>query len=102
MRPQPAQDSPSWYVPFPDELMWASWGGDAYVAYHRPSGKTHFLNAASYVLLSELLREPLDVDAVARQMALPEGGDEAASARNREQFEALLNYLEQIGLVRRA
>jgi len=96
-----ARHDPSWYVRDPAELIWASWN-ESYVAYHRPSGKTHFLNAASYELLTELLREPRDIETIATEFSPAESEDEVASARNRDQLAALLNQLEQLGLIRRA
>ncbi|WP_405240421.1 HPr-rel-A system PqqD family peptide chaperone [Lentisalinibacter orientalis] len=101
MRPRSSDDSPSWYVPFPDDLIWASWG-DSYVAYHRPSGKTHFLNSASHELLCEVLRESADIEAIARDFAPVNDNDGVVSSRDREQLAALLNHLEELGLVRRA
>src|SRR6056297_1606677 len=98
---RPSQRSQLWYVPRPDDLLWASWG-EAYVAYHRPSGKTHFLNAASHTLLTELLQTPLGISAIARDLNPQEGGDEGASDQDRQQLGALLNQLEQLGLVQRA
>lgn len=43
-----------------DEFAWASWP-DGHVVYHRPSGKTHLLNAQGGALLLELLANPGEV-----------------------------------------
>ena len=39
------------------EFAWADWP-DGHVLYHRPSGKTHFLNDAGATQLRELLAAP--------------------------------------------
>ena len=39
------------------DCVWAIYGDD-YVVFHRPSGKTHFLNAAGHRLLTEILDRP--------------------------------------------
>jgi hypothetical protein len=39
------------------QFAWADWS-DGHVLYHRPSGKTHFLNEAGASLLRELLAAP--------------------------------------------
>lgn len=38
-------------------LIWAEFDG-SYVLFHRPSGKTHFLNESSAFLLLQVLQEP--------------------------------------------
>ena len=47
-----------------EDIAWVRFD-DEYVAYHRPSGKTHFLNAATHRLLTDLLVEPASVATVA-------------------------------------
>lgn len=41
------------------QFVWAHWG-DGHALFHRPSGKTHFLNEAGASLLRELLAAPGD------------------------------------------
>lgn len=43
----------------PAQFAWAHWS-DGHVLYHRPSGKTHFLNEAGAALLRELLANPAE------------------------------------------
>lgn len=80
-----------------DQILWSEWDGD-YVGYHRPSGKTHFLNAATFDLLDKVLREPCEVEAaVARLRALHP--TETESSYFGEYVAELLLRLEQLGLV---
>lgn len=64
-------------------FAWADWS-DGHVLYHRPSGKTHFLNEAGAALLRELLADP----------------GEAFAAD--ESLHGLLLRFEALGLVERA
>jgi len=75
-----------------------SWGDDQ-VAYHRPSGRTHFLNAASHFLISELLREPRDLEAVVDAFLTDDGNGANSDALVREEISRLLDRLEQLGLI---
>ena len=73
--------------------------GNDYVAYHRPSGKTHFLNAASQLLICNILTEPTALSAIAEEFA-PDVTDDHADAYL-EQMKAMLDRLEHLGLVER-
>ena len=79
--------------------MWAKFDDD-YVAYHRPSGKTHFLNAASQLLICAILTEPRDLAAIANEFASDrtDGNVDAYL----EQMKAMLDHLETLGLVDRS
>jgi PqqD family protein of HPr-rel-A system len=80
------------------EIVWALFDED-YVAFHRPSGKTHFLNAASHLLICEILTEARDLDAIVGEFVTREDdGDPAAYA---DQMRAMLDHLENLGLVER-
>lgn len=81
-----------------EELAWADLG-DAYAVYHRPSGRTHFLNAATADLLANVLAEPRSAEAAAHELAAREGApaDEAFRAAVAES----LLFLEHLGLVER-
>lgn len=81
------------------EIVWVTWNDD-YIAYHRPSGKTHFLNAASFDLLAKVLREPCDVDGTLHELARLRGAEPDPAQRS--YLAGLLVRLEQLGLVRRA
>lgn len=65
--------------------------------FHKPSGKTHFVNAATAHLLREVLREPRELAAVVPLFSQdPTGND------HEEALEAALDLLwrlEDLGLV---
>lgn len=68
--------------------------------YHRPSGKTHFVNAAAAFLLDHLLEGPATVEAAAQALA-------AAQARTaddplRADVAGTLLRLEELGLIESA
>lgn len=93
-----ASSDPAWRSRPHDELVWLELDGD-FVAYHRPSGKTHLLNAASRALIRDILAEPRQLAAIADEFAPGDAGrhDEAYLA----QMRAMLKRLEQLGLVER-
>ena len=95
---QPPDRRASWQSGPSDDLVWAEFD-DGYVVYHRPSGKTHFLNAASAVLLTEILLVPRDAADAARELAALEqtDGDAAFAAAVADS----LHHLEYLGLVER-
>ena len=77
------------------DLVWAEFDGD-YVAFHRPSGKTHLLNLVSEALLTEILREPQGLDAVVAALGgAPEGGEVEYIA----EIGVMLGRFEELGLV---
>lgn len=81
-----------------DDTAWVQFD-DEYVAYHRPSGKTHFLNAATHRLLTDLLVEPARLATVAAAFA---AGSSASPVGNVEkELRATLSHLESLGLVAR-
>ena len=88
-----------WCSPPPDTIAWVSWD-DEYVAYHRHSGKTHFLNAASARLISELLQQSSDAVAIAKAFAPPEG--EVERRAHLAEILSMLERLEHLGLIQRA
>ena len=53
----PAVAQAGWRAVPADQLAWADWGS-GHALYHRPLGKTHFLNSAGAALLRELLANP--------------------------------------------
>lgn len=89
---------PKWRSRSPGEIVWAVFGED-YVAYHRPSGKTHFLNAASQLLICDILTEPKDLDAIADEFASDLADDHPDVYLL--QMEVMLDRLEYLGLVER-
>ena len=89
---------PKWRSRSADEFVWAVFDKD-YVAYHRPSGKTHLLNAASQLLVCDILSEPRGLSAIADEFT--------SDATNNhpdiylEQMKAMLDRLEHLGLIER-
>lgn len=88
-----------WVAASAADLRWCSWEG-ACAVYHRPSGKTHFVNDATRHLLEALLATPLPAAEVAGRLAREQGVDET------EEFRAhvwgLLVRLEELALIERA
>ena len=82
-----------------DDCVWFDCG-DGSIAYHRPSGKTHLLNDASCRLLRELLKEPMDLAAIAAEFE--PGQNESPSDDYLERMALMLRRLEQFGLIERA
>ena len=89
---------PKWQSTSPGDILWVEWERN-FVAYHRPSGKTHFLNAASEILLTEILAEPKDAESVADEFSAEVTGDRADEYL--EQITSMLERLEQLGLLER-
>jgi PqqD family protein of HPr-rel-A system len=81
-----------------DELVWAEFGTD-FVVYHRPSGKTHFFNAATALLLKEVLVEPRSALEAAQDLAERQAAD--ATAEFLAAVQHSLEHLEYLGLVDR-
>jgi len=88
-----------WRVDRPDELVWASFDSGAAV-YHRPSGKTHFLNASSVAMLELLQVGPAD----AAEVCAAIGGSSAADplAEHILQVSDVLRNFERVGLIQRS
>jgi len=81
------------------DCVWVGYG-DNYVVFHRPSGKTHFLNAAGYRLLTEILDRPYRTSAIAARLASAGSGE--PEALDREEVYAMLARFEYLGLVDRS
>ncbi len=88
-----------WRSPAPDTIAWAFWDDD-YVAYHRPSGRTHFLNVSSRHLIAELLCEPKDAATVAQAFSPPR--DDMERQAHLSEITSMLERLEHLGLIDRA
>jgi len=82
----------------PDEIVWAHFDED-YVAFHRPSGKTHFLNAASHRLICEILTKAQDLDEIVGEFVVDENDRDPAAHVGK--MRAMLDHLENLGLVER-
>ena len=90
--------APRWRSCKPDSIAWVGWGSD-YVAYHRPSGGTHYLNPASRVLLDDILKEPkteVAIEDSLRALGLEDESLEPGAVRS------LLDRFEELGLIERA
>ena len=92
------QTQPKWGVISPEDIVWAG-NGDDWIAYHRPSGKTHFLNAASRSLITDLLAEPASLPEVLEAFGIPADTDESASEV--AGMRSLLDRLVNTGLIER-
>ena len=95
----PSTDAMRWRSVLPDQIIWAVWE-EQYIAYHRPSGKTHLLNASSAYLLKEVLVEPLDAESATR--ALSPADEEEIHDSRVKQVLSMLEHFEHLGLVARA
>lgn len=78
--------------------MWADWD-DLSVLYHRPSGKTHFINASTAFLLECLAEAPAGVESAA--MALAAAQSRVADDELRSEVSDTLLRLEELGLIER-
>lgn len=67
--------------------------------YHRLSGQTHFVNAATALLLRRILLEPTDAESAGHALALANETVESADLIDR--VAAMLHHLEELGLVER-
>lgn len=85
--------APQWRAVPREQLAWLSFDEQC-VVYHRPSGKTHFLNAASAQLIREVLLEPRTAGSAAAGLAGVEAGPDYV-----ELVTGLLLRLEELGLV---
>lgn len=89
----------TWRIPDTDDILWAHWG-DEFIAFHRPSGKTHLLNAASEALLTRILVEMKTTADVVRELTAGEDGEPEDGLV--VEIEALLIHLDELGLIVRS
>jgi PqqD family protein of HPr-rel-A system len=89
----------SWWRSNAADCLWANFD-DHYVVYHRPSGKTHFLNAAGHRLLTEILTSACQTATIAAQLAGNEGGE--LGPLNPDEVREMLVRFEYLGLVDRS
>jgi PqqD family protein of HPr-rel-A system len=90
---------PEWRAGPAQDLIWVDFGDDC-IVYHRPSGKTHFLNGASALLLKTVLLEPKTARVAAEELAACE-----QAVGDAEFFATVAESLEQLahlGLVERS
>ena len=98
MQPGQHSDASVWRSNAAD-CAWASYG-ENYVVFHRPSGKTHFLNEAGYRLLTEILDRPDGTAAIAARLTNAASGE--AEALDEQEVHAMLVRFEYLGLVDRS
>lgn len=80
-------------------MVWAEFGDDC-VLFHRPSGKTHFVNQTTRELLSAMQHRSMTTAQIA--LAYGAEGGSVADAAADEQITATLLRFEALGLLRRA
>ena len=87
-----------WHSVPQNQFLWGEWDREL-ALFHKPSGQTHFLNAASAALLRSILREPMDAQGASRALAeqLPEAA--APGAEFTRYVFGLLVRFEELGLV---
>ena len=91
-------EQPIWRSGSTEHRRWVAYGNDR-ILFHRPSGKTHLLNAACFDLLERVLVVPLTAaQSAARLQALHEGESVAGLE---DHVVVLLERLDQLGLVER-
>ena len=95
MLTEPVSGVTRWRSTAPADIVWFDVPPD-FIAFHRPSGKTHFLNEASKLLLNKLLSEPKDLAEILD--VFPSN----KARRHVEQMRDLLVHLEGLGLIKRA
>lgn len=90
---------PHWTAATATELLWAEWEGQ-YVLFHRPSGRTHVVNASTWLLLNEVLRDSLTLEATTLEFARLR--ETPIDEELRAYVAGLLLHLEELGLVTRS
>lgn len=84
------------YAALQNSLVWQEWD-DRYALFHRPSQKTHYLNATSAIALQCLAETALSPEGLADKLALEAG--EPMSEELRGSLRGLLQRFETLGLV---
>ena len=93
-----SESFPKWKVTDARSLLWERWDNE-YAVFHAPSGKTHFLNLSSALILQFLARAESDVRRVADEIGR-HSGTPVDDALIQEVRQALLHF-ERLGLVTR-
>lgn len=91
-----ASSAMRWRSRPPTDVAWFNAPPD-FVAFHTSSGRTHFLNEASKILLVEFLTEPKGLAEVLEFFAV-EVADDVSDVQV-EQFREMLLHLEELGLI---
>lgn len=94
--PTTVKPSVRWQSTPENDIVWYSCG-EQFVAYQRTSGKTHFLNASSFCLISELLRVPSDLQTVVEYFS----SSDIHPNELENELSDLLEYFEEHGLIQK-
>ena len=78
------------------DFLWFGWD-DEFIAFHRPSGKTHYLNNASEQLLTRILLVPMNAAEIAAEYA----GAGNFNDQFVDEMMTMLEHFEDLGLVER-
>lgn len=94
----PEHPSQRWLAAPAQDCVWAEYDDD-FVLFHRRSGHTHFVNASTAILLTEVLRSPRTSEEAAEELAAAQRAN--ATADFVPQVLGLMLRLEELGLVER-
>lgn len=86
-----------WQATPAEDLVWVQWGPD-YALFHRASGQTHFVNAATAFLLREVLTRPASLADITDALSAHPG---QVAPEFATQIDDLLARFEILGLVSR-
>jgi len=79
-----------------EDLLWAEWDNE-FIVYHKPSGKTHLVNALSRELIEQILTTPLSTDEIAGTLATELGIE--CTELHVANIAGLLKRLDELGLI---
>jgi len=85
-----------WRATDPSSILWAEWDGE-YIAYHDPSSRTHLLNAASELLITNVLQSARTGAESAAELAALQGV--TANEEFVDGVVSLLAHLDELGLI---
>ncbi len=91
-------DRVRWRAAAQHAFAWANEDNEP-VLYHRPSGQTHFINAATALLLRQILLQPNDAESASQALAAAHEAPESDDLI--EHVAGILLRLEELGLVER-
>lgn len=85
-----------WRARVEPKLIHRSWGGES-VVFSPISGETHFLNAFSYEVLTQLESQPLTVEDIVDRLAELTAADQAADLP--DNVAMIVQRFDHIGLI---
>lgn|GEM_PF-1373343 len=89
----------SWLAASSQDLLWFETKG-SFVLFHRPSGKTHFVNGQMAELLRTVLAVPRSAAEAARCLLAQQGLPDDEALGLESYVEQLILQLDELGLVR--